>query len=236
MQEAFAVTGRVVDEGSSELGVAANVVVRSVSGLEPSRRAVSGADGSFQVDGLLAGRWIADASAPGYLDSSAQAFAAESKTALLLKLDSGGEVSGVVESAQGGAVAGATVQLVGTSTSGVERRYSGAQAVVDSVSTLASGQRFLPRGELGVLLGPIPLVPPPGAYVSRVATTVSSAEGSVSRAEGSVSPVPKAPKRPRRRWEGPRSSPPIAWGAFTSLASRPVPIDCTYRTRSTPTK
>lgn len=176
MQEAFAVTGRVVEANSSGLGMSANIVVRSARGIESPRHALALADGSFAVAGLLPGRWIAEAGAPGYVPSDGQGFLAESNTALLLTLGTGGEVSGVVRSASGGPLAGASVQLVGTGEDGAERRYSPAQAAPQVSGTLAPGQRFIERGELGVLLGPIPLVPPPGAYVSRVASIVPSGD------------------------------------------------------------
>lgn len=174
MQTAHTLTGRVVEQGNSEFGLQANVSVQSALGQEPARQAISNADGSFVVEGLLEGRWIATASAPGYMASESQSFLAGSQSALLLSLDGGGRVSGVIRSASGGVLADAQIQLIGVGADGTEKRYGQGLAGADPSLALAAGQRFIERGELGVLLGPIPLVPPPGAYVSRVASVVEA--------------------------------------------------------------
>ena len=177
MQTAYTVTGRVVEQGQSEFGVRARISVQSALGTEPAREAISGEDGAFLVDGLLEGRWVATAHAPGYTSSESQSFPAGAQSALLLSLGGGGAVRGIVRSASGGALGGAQIQLVGVDAEGAEIRYAQGQLAADSGLALAEGQRFIPRGELGVLLGPIPLVPPPGAFVTRVASVVQRAEG-----------------------------------------------------------
>ncbi|MCP4449211.1 MAG: carboxypeptidase regulatory-like domain-containing protein [Myxococcales bacterium] len=176
MQVAHSVTGRVVETGGSGLGIVADVVMRSATSDEASRSAVSLEDGTFVVPGLLAGRWTAEASAPGYVPSAIQTFSSEAETALQLTIGTGGQVLGVVRSASDSVLANAHVQLVGTGAGGEERRYAAAKATEGQAASLATGQEFLDRGELGVLLGPIPLVPPPGAFVSRVATPVFDGE------------------------------------------------------------
>ena len=80
----------------------------------------------------------------------------------------------MIRSASGGVLAGAQIQLIGVDADGAEKRYGQELAGAGDSLALAAGQRFIERGELGVLLGPIPLVPPPGAYVSRVASVVET--------------------------------------------------------------
>ncbi len=172
MQTAHTLTGRVVEEGRSNFGLSAQVSVQSALGAEPARLARSNEDGSFEVEGLLEGRWIATASAPGYTESASQAFMAGSQSALLLSLHGGGQIRGVVRSASGGVLAGAQIQVVGLGADGAEKRY-GQGAVNQATHALVEGQRFIERGELGVLLGPIPLVPPAGAHITRIASAVS---------------------------------------------------------------
>lgn len=172
MQPAFALRGRVVEAGASTLGLVAQVRVQSQSG-EPARMGISAEDGSFSVAGLLPGLWTATASAPGYEASKGQSISADDGASVLLTLGAGGRVVGVVRSAAGAVLEGAYVELVGVGADGAERRYGG--AVERATGTLGAGQRFVERGELGVLLGPIPLVPPAGAYAVRVADVLSEA-------------------------------------------------------------
>jgi hypothetical protein len=176
MQEAHAVEGRVVESGGSKLGLAAEVRLRHVEGGEAERRTRSSSDGSFVIRGVLPGRWIAEARAPGYLPSPAQSFAAEARRSLEISMDGGASVAGVVVGPNNIPVPGAVVVLKGSVQDGTARTYSQIDAAPAELSQLAPGQRLLPKGELGVLLGPIPMPPPPGGFEIRVASLVVADE------------------------------------------------------------
>ncbi len=68
----------------------------------------------------------------------------------------------------------------------------------------ATGQRFLPRGELGVLVGPVPFPPPPGAISSAV-RIASPLRGAAPRVPPSVQPngLPAGPP------QGPADAPTV---------------------------
>ncbi len=168
LQQAFAVRGRVIEEGESKLGVVADVHLRDEAGIEANRRARSEADGSFVIESVLSGRWIAEAKAPGYLPTSAQSFLVESGRDLELRVGLGASVSGVVLGPNLNHVEGAVLVLQGVGSESASRRYSQANKE-DDLASLLPGQKLLKRGELGVLLGPIPMPPPQGSALTRVA-------------------------------------------------------------------
>lgn len=170
LEQAYDVRGRVVEEGVSKLGVVAEVHLRDESGLQGQRLARSKPDGSFVIESVLSGRWIAEAKAPGYLPTSAQSFLAESERALELRVGLGASVSGVVLGPNQDPVAGAVLVLQGVGES-ASRRYSQVDKAEESASLLP-GQKLLKRGELGVLMGPIPMPPPQGSALTRIAAVV----------------------------------------------------------------
>lgn len=184
LQKAHAVRGRVVEAGASKLGLAAEILLRHADGIEGEHTTRSAIDGSFSIDGVLPGRWIAEARAPGYLPSAAQSFASESQRALTLTLEAGASVSGVVLGPHRSPIQGALLVLRGRATDGRARIYSQATVVRDVAASLPPGQRLLASGELGVLLGPIPMPPPRGGV--RVASIVK-ARGEESATEQPLS-------------------------------------------------
>ena len=174
------VTGQVIDRVTRR-GVAAAAGLRAIDGAEPPRYGRSDADGNFRVEGVPLARWSADAFSPGYVTTEAIGFAVGGSFSPTIELQPGAMVAGRVVDLHGTAIAGAIVSLRGKDTRGHaisvdeqwqrdnEHTFSGRAG---RSTSSAADPRFIARGELGVLLGPIPFPPPPGAATLRVASIV----------------------------------------------------------------
>jgi hypothetical protein len=161
------VSGRLIDAESA--APLAGEVVLVHAGDEPPRRARAGDDGRFAIDGVPPGRWFAEASAAGYVPTEQLAFAADRSRELTLQLTRGGSIIGTVLDPDGRPVAGALVETSGGPPDPSRRGRSAAPPLA-----LASGADFLPRGELGVLLGPIPFPPPAPIANARIAQPLAA--------------------------------------------------------------
>jgi hypothetical protein len=182
LEAGAAVAGRVVDRQTGG-GVAAAVTVRAEAD-EPPRHVRTEPDGRFQIAAVPPGRWSADAWAPGWLSAGTVDFAAGAG-AITIELVPGGIVEGVVVDAAGAPVAGATVAAVEDGPGGREQSAAaaeqalrlalgqGVRRVADPGQPAGADNQFLPRGELGVMLGPIPFAPPPGAAPTAAAAIIS---------------------------------------------------------------
>jgi hypothetical protein len=170
IEPAAIVVGKVVERGA-ERGVAAAIELRPVGeGGEP-RYARSGEDGVFRIEGVPHGRWVADAWSPARVTVGTVEFDA-GRGVPQIEVADGGVIEGRVVDDRGDPIAGAVVRAVtdgGREASELGfaqrlRRYSG-MAPTDvrtpAARPVASlDPRFMPRGELGVLAGPIPFPPP----------------------------------------------------------------------------
>ena len=172
--EPAAIVNGVVRDRSGN-GVVAAVVLRAVDLEEPPRYGTSAGDGSFSVEGVPKGRWTAAALAPGYVSTESVTFTVGQGYSPTLIVTRGGVIEGTVVDINGAAIAGVQVSAttrdkpVVSAAARAEtlRRFRGT-----SVALLDKAEpRFIPRGELGVMLGPIPYPPPPGA----IATTTTAA-------------------------------------------------------------
>lgn len=175
MVPAHRIGGRVVD-GDGRGIEGATVMVRDAGGDEPARHATSGEDGQFEVAGLLPGNWIAQAHAPGYVSGGQVRFAADREHSLTLTAFQGGQISGSVVGPDGGPVEGAVIAAYLAVPGGGHREVSAASQALRADASKA-GTRLIPRGELGVLLGPIPFPPPPGKAQLRVAVPIVEGTG-----------------------------------------------------------
>ena len=190
------VSGRVVD-ASTGRGVAAHVTLVADDPDEPPRAATSSAAGTFRVEGVPLGRWTADAFAPGYVGADSIGFAAGADSPSVA-LQRGGVLAGRVVDVGGEPVAGAEVMARAErggddlSQETVARRLGdGPAGGLGWDSSLASsaglvtatGLRYIPRGELGVVVGPLPYPPPPGAVAGdvRVASPLGRAAAAPAR-------------------------------------------------------
>ncbi|MCL4224872.1 MAG: carboxypeptidase regulatory-like domain-containing protein [Myxococcales bacterium] len=191
LEQGAIVVGKVVDRQTGG-GVAAAVVITPLPDAEDEavdeapRHARTGADGVFRIEGVPDGRWSADAWAPGWLTVSTVDFAA-GRGRPEIELVPAGIIEGRVVAADGRPVAGATLSAIEDVRAGARevsaaadddrlRRMSGQaprpRAVPAAAAAFAGDDRFVPRGELGVLLGPIPYPPPAGAARTWQATIV----------------------------------------------------------------
>jgi protocatechuate 3,4-dioxygenase beta subunit len=179
LEAAAIVVGRVIDKDEGT-GLVAAVELRPAGDDQAPRYARTRDDGEFRIEGVPNGRWIADAFAPGYTSPGGVELDA-GKGIPELALARGGAVEGRVIDADGHPIEGATVRALTAGPTPTEisaqvdadklRRFSGRTAAPEADATFADPQ-FLARGELGVMLGPIPPIPPPGAEIARPAAVV----------------------------------------------------------------
>ncbi|MBX3161304.1 MAG: carboxypeptidase regulatory-like domain-containing protein [Deltaproteobacteria bacterium] len=204
LEAAAIVVGRVVDREDAS-GLAAAVELRPSGDDQAPRYARSAGDGSFRIEGVPLGRWVADAYAPGYTSPGSVELEA-GRGAPEVALARGGVVEGRVLDGAGNPVAGATVRARSTGagtaehTASIEqdklRRFSGRLATpAGAPGGLASDPQLLPRGELGVLVGPIPPLPPPGALAVRPATLDASDPAASRSLAAEPPPLPERPDR-----------------------------------------
>jgi uncharacterized GH25 family protein len=171
------VVGRVIDKDEGT-GLLAAVELRPSGEDQAPRYARTGADGVFRIEGVPNGRWIADAFAPGYLSATAVELDA-GKGIPEVALVRGATIEGRVLDGDGHPVEGASVRALAGTTNPTElsedvdldrlRRFSGRTAAPVSDVGPASDPQLVPRGELGVMVGPIPPIPPPGAQAAQPA-------------------------------------------------------------------
>jgi hypothetical protein len=195
------VIGRIVDRADST-GLVAAVELRPVGDDQAPRYARSGDDGVFRIEGVPNGRWIADAFAPGYISSSGVELEAGNGVPELA-LARGGVVEGRVLDGEGNPVAGASVRAITLGQNSIEvsaqvdqdqlRRFSGRTAAPAPATTgFSADPQFVPRGELGVLLGPIPPIPPSGTIAAQPASIV---DARIAGLAGDPAPLPVDPAR-----------------------------------------
>ena len=178
-----------VENAASGAGVVADVTLIPDDPDEPARTARSDAAGRFRIEGVPFGRWTADAHAPGYLSADAIRFLAASDYQPVIQLEPGAAVTGRVVDADGRPIEGAAVLARGQGADGAGQEISQdslarAAVATDELpagaaswqgGTTATGLTFIPRGELGVVIGPLPYPPPPGAGTLRVAAPLAAA-------------------------------------------------------------
>lgn len=181
LEAAAIVVGTVIDRDEGT-GIVAAVELRPSSGDAPPRYARSGSDGVFRIEGVPTGRWIADAFAPGYISPGGVELDAGKGTPQLL-LERGAAVEGRVMDGNGQPISGASVRAFSVGVNRTEvsaaidvarlQRFSGRGiAPVAEALTAPGDLQLIARGELGVLVGPIPPLPPPGAPAAAVAAVV----------------------------------------------------------------
>jgi hypothetical protein len=181
LEAAAIVVGKVVDRDGGA-GLAAAVELRPSGDDQAPRYVRSGDDGVFRIEGVPNGRWIADAFVPGFVSPGGVELEA-GRGVPELALVRGGAIEGRVLDGDGRPVAGANVRaLVGAAPDQVEvsadvdrdrlRRFSGRTAAPAPEQAVGGDPELVARGELGVLLGPIPPVPAPGAELARPSSVV----------------------------------------------------------------
>ncbi len=200
LEAATIVVGRVIDRDEGT-GLAAAIELRPSGDDQAPRYARSGQDGAFKIEGVPTGKWIADGFAPGYTSAGGVELEAGHGVAEL-QLARGGAIEGRVVDADGRPIAGANVRALGGGESAPEvsadvdrdrlRRFSGRSAApVAPDAAPGSDPMLIARGELGVMVGPIPPLPAPGVQATLPATIDPSA-GAVGLL-GDPPPLPDDP-------------------------------------------
>ncbi len=204
LEAAAIVVGRVIDREEGT-GVVAAIELRPSGDDQAPRYARSTGDGVFRIEGVPNGRWIADAFAPGYLSAGGLELEA-GRGVPELALARGATIEGRVLDGDGHPVAGAAVRAVTGGANPTEisaqvdqdrlRRYSGRTSAPAAPDHPAADPQLIARGELGVLVGPIPPIPPPGAEVARPAAVVDpNAVGNSASLAGEPPPLEVDPDR-----------------------------------------
>ena len=183
LEAASIVVGRVIDRDEGT-GLAAAIELRPSGDDQAPRYVRSGDDGVFRIEGVPNGRWIADAFVPGYLSPGGIELEA-GRGIPEIALGRGGTITGRILDGEGHPIAGATVRSLTAGQNPTEvsaevdrdklRRFSGRTAApvpVSAPGAPGADPELIARGELGVLVGPIPPIPPPGAHVALTAVTV----------------------------------------------------------------
>lgn len=160
------VSVRVTDgEEESAAGVPNADVVLVENGLSSfPLRARTGSDGTVVMGPITTGPASLSASAVGYVGRGL-AVVPESGAAVIPLLK-GGVVEGLVVDSDERPVDGATIEIVGTDLGGfpiAETPLSTALRRAHFAWSLSAAPSLLPAGELGVMPGPIPPIPPPSA-------------------------------------------------------------------------
>jgi hypothetical protein len=200
LEAASIVVGRVIDRDEGT-GLVAAIELRPSGDDQAPRYVRSGDDGVFRIEGIPNGRWIADAFVPGYLSPGGIELTAGRGVAEIA-LTRGGAIEGRVLDGDGRPVDGAAVRALTAGQNATEvsaeverdklRRFSGRTAAPvpqSAPGALDADPQFVPRGELGVLVGPIPPIPPPGAQVAQMAIAVDPSLA------GEPPPLPVDPAR-----------------------------------------
>ncbi|HEX4416961.1 MAG TPA: carboxypeptidase-like regulatory domain-containing protein [Kofleriaceae bacterium] len=202
LEAASIVVGRVIDRDEGT-GLTAAIELRPSGDDQAPRYARSGEDGVFRIEGVPNGKWIADAFVPGYLSPGGVELDA-GRGVPELALSRGGAIEGRVVDGEGHPVAGAAVRALTAGQNPTEvsaevdrdklRRFSGRTAAPVPVTPGAQGDdpQLIARGELGVLVGPIPPIPPPGSGVAQVAQVAQAVDPSLA---GEPPPLPGDPAR-----------------------------------------
>lgn len=160
----------------------------------------TGPDGSVSLGPVSRGRASVSARAAGFVARTVSA--AEGADEVRVPLLRGGVLSGDVVDDRGYPVAGATIEVIGTDADGMP---------IDEVAALIEfrEERFelalpgpaplIPMGELGVMPGPIPDLPPASAAIAAAGGTAQAARKTadpwVTRADGTFRCDPVTPGR-----------------------------------------
>lgn len=183
LEAATIVVGHVIDREDGS-GMAAAIELRPIGDDQAPRYARAGEDGVFRIEGVPNGEWIADAFAPGYLSPGGVELEAGNGVPELA-LTRGAAIEGHVYDGDGRPLANATVRVLTSGQNPTEisaevdhdklLRFSGRSAASAPVSpNFGNDPGLIPRGELGVMVGPIPPIPPPGAQVAQPTAALAS--------------------------------------------------------------
>jgi hypothetical protein len=192
----------VEDAADSGLGIASARVSLAEGGLSPFPiEATTDAKGRARLGPITVGPAAVSARAAGFVSRGGLPVPEPLPAEVVVPLVRAGTLTGRVLDERGQPVDGATVEIVGTDPSGAPifddpRRASFQAAHFDAL--LAGPAPLIADGQLGVMPGPVPPIPPAGAWVApNVKTAPTHGEPWVTRADGSFRAFPASPGRVR---------------------------------------
>lgn len=151
--------------------------------------------GEVTLGPVIEGGATVSARAEGFVPRSMPA-EADAEGVVVVPLLRGGTLSGDVVDARGFAVDGATIEVIGTDVDGMPIEESGVRAgFADDLFAfnLTGPMPLLPRGELGVMPGPIPDIPHGGS--TSLSGGKPAGEPWVTRMDGTFRATPVTPGR-----------------------------------------
>jgi protocatechuate 3,4-dioxygenase beta subunit len=164
---AATVRGVVRDGAGRPIGGAEVALAESV--LTPLPMAArADARGEFALPSVLPGGYLVSARAEGYVPAPAAAVTVPAPQPIVVRLERGGSVEGVVVDGEGRPLPGAAIEVAG------ESGGSPLAVGAEGVTVEARAARLEPGGELGILRGPIPFppaVPRAGGQAPRALTS-----------------------------------------------------------------
>jgi hypothetical protein len=197
------VVARVTDGDSDDAaGIAAARVMLAEGGLSPfPLEATTDAKGRARLGPIAAGAATVSARADGFVPRGAVLLADPLPPETRIALVRAGVMTGRVVDDRGYPVGGASIAIVGTDPGGAPifddpRRASFQAAHFDAM--LGGPTALVPAGELGVMPGPVPAIPPSGAFLDRAILRGSlDVEPWVTRGDGTFRASPASPGRLR---------------------------------------
>lgn len=132
-------------------------------------RGRTGTAGSVRLGPIAPGPATASASAPDFVGGSTIAVPESHDSDLRIALIRGATITGRVVDVHDHAIAGATLEVVGTDQVGLPIAETPALRALRTAHfdwSLAAGTPLLPMGELGVMPGPVPAIPGAAAGIS----------------------------------------------------------------------
>jgi protocatechuate 3,4-dioxygenase beta subunit len=198
-------TARVMDGSADDAQPIAHARVTLVEGgVSPfPMEAVSDQAGTARLGPFASGPASLLVEADGFVPRGAVDAPQDGRTVTVV-LDRAGVVEGRVVDARGRPIDGATIEIVGSTSTGapidddpVRRSFRRGQFD----ARLGGAQALIPSGELGVVPGPVPAIPhgseSAGFSWNDVGSGVGRAEPWVSRADGTFRAAPASPGRVR---------------------------------------
>jgi len=171
--EGRALAGQVTDALTGRALVGARVALTEDGISTAPRATTTAADGGFGFEGLLPRTHSLWVRLPGYAPREALPVVPRPEV-LAVRLDPAATIDGTVIDARGRAVANAQVEVVARDLDNHPRWVSAASTgFQDALFNAQAGRpaALLPRGDLGVLPGRVPIVPVvPGAFATGVET------------------------------------------------------------------
>lgn len=209
-------------EGSDATGVSGADVVLAEAGLTSfPLRGRTGTDGTVEL-GPVSGHATLSAIADGFVGRAAVVVPEGERGRVQLALLRGATIEGEVVDTRDRAVDGASIEIIGTDVHGfpiAETPLMTAMRRSHFNWSLAGPSPLIPAGELGVMPGPIPPIPPPSALGDAFVADpgVSAGAGAFAPTEGVGSWV--------TRMDGRFTATPVTPGRVRALVRHPAFVE-----------